>query len=411
MIEGLSLASGILLAIFWATSAITWLSSFGYTMILSLIVRARHPAPGSPGDEPEIAFVVPTLNEESMIRKKIEDIKRSDYPREKIRFVVVDGGSDDRTAEIVREEIFRGEKIELLCLPGIRNKAAQINHALEKLSEDIIVFSDADSEIEPSCIRELVTVLSADPKTAIVGATVRPRTRLLAERIHWWFLNDLWWLEGELFFCAGVSAVCYAIHRNALGFISRDSRADDIHFGLAAGARGFRARLSRRALAAETRVPQTVKEFVRYRRRRGSCYAYEVFRVPRRAASPFRSRLLRFIRLWQFLATPMMAAAAIFSGLLLLATRHWPVVPLAVAAFLVPATLRVFVLAGQDGEPRRWVLGLETIRYMVLFLASLFIMKIPFPGQGALGGNRNDRKTNPDGLTIPEALDPSSPSL
>ena len=406
MNDGFIFIPGLLLAVFWGASTIGWLSSVGYMWLLALLAKSpRRPALVA-GSEPRIAFVVPTLNEETMIRKKIENLKRSDYPRDKIEFVVVDGGSGDRTVEKVREEISRGERIRLICLPESKSKADQINFVLDHLSEDIIVFSDADSEIEPSCIRELVAVLTADPKTAIVGATARPRTRLLAERIHWWFLNDLWWLEGELFFCAGVSAVCYAMHRKALPSISRDSRADDIHFGLAAGARGFRARLSRRALATETRVPQTVKEFMRYRRRRGSCYAYEIFRVPRRSGTPIRSRLVRFIRLWQFLATPMMAAAAIFSGLLLLATHHWTHVLLAVAAFLIPAILRVFVLASRDGEPRRWVLGFETIRYVVLLLASLFTMKIPFPGQGTLGGNRNADQTTPDGLAVLETFDP-----
>ena len=36
-----------------------------------------------------------------------------------------------------------------------------------------------------------------DSHTGIVGANVRPYSALLEERIHWWFLNYLWWLEGK----------------------------------------------------------------------------------------------------------------------------------------------------------------------------------------------------------------------
>lgn len=381
-------ASEIFLAIFWGASAVIWLSSFGYMLILTMIVRSQHRSAQLPGTEPEIAVVVPTLNEEGLIKKKIEDVKRSEYPRDKINFMVVDGGSDDQTVEKVKEEISRGEKIRLICLSTTQKKADQINHVLENLGEDIIVFSDVDSEMEPSCIRELVAELAADPKTAIVGATIKPQTCLLVERIHWWFLNYLWWLEGESFFCAGISGVCFAVNRRALLSIGKRSRADDIHLGLAAGALGFRVRLSRQALATETRVPQTVKEFLQYRRRRGSCYAYEILRFPCRSKAPFRWRLARFFRLWQFLITPMMAAAAILSSLLLLASRHWLNVILAIAAFLTPAILKVFAFAGQEGKPRRLLLSLATVRFLILFLVSLFAMQIPFPGQGALGGKR-----------------------
>jgi predicted small integral membrane protein len=79
---------------------------------------------------------------------------------------------------------------------------------------------------------------------------------------------------------------------------------------------------------------------------------------------------------------------AILSGLRLAASRHWPLVILAGAAFLIPVVLKVFEMAGREEKPRRWVLSLETIRFLILFLVSLLVMRVPFSGQGALGGKR-----------------------
>jgi glycosyltransferase involved in cell wall biosynthesis len=87
-----------------------------------MIVRSQHRSAQLPGTEPEIAVVVPTLNEEGLIKKKIEDVKRSEYPRDKINFMVVDGGSDDQTVKKVKEEISRGEKIRLICLSTTQKK-------------------------------------------------------------------------------------------------------------------------------------------------------------------------------------------------------------------------------------------------------------------------------------------------
>ena len=84
-----------------------------------------------------------------------------------------------------------------------------------------VIVTDADTRLEPNCVTELVATLLADPQTAIVGATVRPASALLEERIHWWFLNHLWWLEGEALSAAIVSGVCYAARRRAVSLSAR----------------------------------------------------------------------------------------------------------------------------------------------------------------------------------------------
>jgi hypothetical protein len=282
----------MLLIGFLAAAAVLWGSIFGYVAALFalsarrrgwLSPRANPLAPA--GALPTIAVVLPVRNEAKYIAAKLADLRRSDYPADRMVTVVVDGASTDGTAEILEAERSRGATFELVRVAGARGKADQLNAVLGGLRQDIIVVTDADAALDPSCIRELVQALLADPATAILGAQVRPATRLLEERIHWGLLNSLWWLEGEALGNGQVCGVCYAVRSHIVSTLPSDCSAEDIRFALLASAGGSDVRLCRRAIANELRVPQTWREFIGFRRRRGDGYVRELRRAHPAAAA------------------------------------------------------------------------------------------------------------------------------
>ena len=65
-------------------------------------------------------------------------MERCDYPADRMKVIVVDGGSTDRTVEFVNEEISKGKKIEIICLNGSRSKVDQVNHILASPGEEIM---------------------------------------------------------------------------------------------------------------------------------------------------------------------------------------------------------------------------------------------------------------------------------
>lgn len=263
--------------IFLAAAGLLWVFSLGYIFALEVCVRLRRrPKPAGLAALPEIAVVIPTLNEAALIGRKLDNLKRSDYPPERIRIFVVDRGSQDRTAEIVREAVSRDARLRLVSFPEARNKAEQVGSILARLSQDIVFFTDADAALEPSCLREMAGMFAVDPRTVLVGAVVRPETRFKEEQAHWRLLNRIWWLEGEVLSCAGFSGVCFAARRQSLLAMEGNILAEDIHLGLFISARGARTRICPTAVAAELRVPRTASEFILFRRRRGACYLNEI---------------------------------------------------------------------------------------------------------------------------------------
>lgn len=368
----------VVLIVFLAVVTTLWLSIFGYLLLIAALATRRQAQPPELSTHPEIAVVVPTLNEERLIRTKLEDLRRTDYPRERMAVVVVDGGSTDGTETIVRRQIDDGEAIQLISVPDSRGQADQLGRALAQLTQPIVVITDADATLEPRCIRELVKVLAHDRETVIVGAQVQPATNLLEERLYWRCLNRLWWLEGEALASALVSGVCYAIRREAVAPNCRAARAFDIHVAMAATAAGFRARLCPAARALEVRAPRALREFVQVRRQRGLGYLAELWSVRAQRGGGLRWRVARGVRLWHFLVTPALVATAAASGAILLATPYWRWPAAALAAMIAPLLLAAGAAGTVTSPGRWWRISLAAARLPgLIFLALVAINRSP----------------------------------
>ncbi|MFN2375639.1 MAG: glycosyltransferase family 2 protein, partial [Candidatus Binatia bacterium] len=261
----------------------------------------------------------------------------------------------------------------------------QVHQALSQLDHELAVVTDADAELDPSCIRELVRVLVHEPGTAIVGATIEPRTALLEERIHWWMLNRLWWLEGEALSSAMVSGSCFALRRKSVFPLCEDARMHDVNLALVASARGFRVRLCRQAVARDVRAPQNARDLVRFRLRRGRYYVSELRRSSDEPPGSPSWRLVHGIRLWHFLVSPALVTFLVVLGTGLLWTPAWPWPFATLAAFVAPAGTALLLstsLRVPDGRPLALVMAAG--RLVALTWFSLFALhrRAPAPSRG-----------------------------
>jgi cellulose synthase/poly-beta-1,6-N-acetylglucosamine synthase-like glycosyltransferase/peptidoglycan/xylan/chitin deacetylase (PgdA/CDA1 family) len=106
--------------------------------------------------QPAVAVLVPAYNEEKVINRTIRSVLNSNYP--KLRVVVIDDGSVDRTCEVAREqfadEIACGRVTVLRQENG--GKASALNYGLQFVTEEIFVGIDADTLIANDAISYLV---------------------------------------------------------------------------------------------------------------------------------------------------------------------------------------------------------------------------------------------------------------
>jgi dolichyl-phosphate beta-glucosyltransferase len=91
------------------------------------------------------SLVIPAYNESSRIRPTLDEILRYiGEQRWDAEILVVDDGSRDDTAEIVREYARAHPQIQLVQNPGNRGKGFSVRNGMLHARGDICLFSDAD---------------------------------------------------------------------------------------------------------------------------------------------------------------------------------------------------------------------------------------------------------------------------
>lgn len=120
---------------------------------------------------PPVSVVIPALNEQAHIRSCLESVQRQSYPSELIEILVADGGSTDRTREIVGELAAEDPRIRLIDNPG-RNQAAGLNVAVAASQGEVVARLDGHAEWPPEHLQRCVRLLQ-ETGADNVGGTMR----------------------------------------------------------------------------------------------------------------------------------------------------------------------------------------------------------------------------------------------
>jgi glycosyltransferase involved in cell wall biosynthesis len=122
--------------------------------------------------EPKISIIIPVKNAERTMGKMFEYLMAVDYPHAKIEIIIADGGSKDKTIEIIREWQGRYPFIKLVEVKDSKSPGQARNVALKEVTGEYILFTDADCAPEPGWIKELLKPFFMDPQIGGVGGEV-----------------------------------------------------------------------------------------------------------------------------------------------------------------------------------------------------------------------------------------------
>jgi cellulose synthase/poly-beta-1,6-N-acetylglucosamine synthase-like glycosyltransferase/peptidoglycan/xylan/chitin deacetylase (PgdA/CDA1 family) len=123
---------------------------------------------------PAVTVLIPAFNEEKVIVTTIERILSSDYPNMEV--LVIDDGSKDHTAYIVRSHFMREPRVGVISIPN-GGKANALNVGLANAQGEVVVALDADTQFESTTIARLVRWFT-DPTIGAVAGNAKVGNRI-----------------------------------------------------------------------------------------------------------------------------------------------------------------------------------------------------------------------------------------
>lgn len=123
-------------------------------------------------DKPFISIIIPVKNFERTIEKTFEYLLNVDYPHDSWEWVIADGGSSDKTVEIIRGWQKNYPFIKLVEIPDCPSPGFARNKALEAVKGEYLFFTDADCAPDKDWVNEMLKHFMLDPKIAAVGGEV-----------------------------------------------------------------------------------------------------------------------------------------------------------------------------------------------------------------------------------------------
>ncbi len=120
---------------------------------------------------PFVSIAVPTWNEEKTIVNTLKSLINLDYPKDKLEIIVVNDGSNDKTAEVVKKFLVN-TKINYIKLVSQENrgKAGALNTALKLAKGEYFGVFDADSITSRKALKLMLPYFYSKD----IGAVISP---------------------------------------------------------------------------------------------------------------------------------------------------------------------------------------------------------------------------------------------
>lgn len=182
------------------------------------VLAARFGRPVTSGSAlPAITIVVTAYNEEKSIVAKLDNLLRLDYPSSRFNIIVASDGSTDRTEELVRS--YNPRRVSVLRVEGRRGKTACQNAAAAVATADVMIFTDATTELDPAAGKRLVEKFG-DPAVGcaagrLVYVTRQENATGRNNEAYWDYELRLRASESAFSSLIGVSGCLYAVRRSA----------------------------------------------------------------------------------------------------------------------------------------------------------------------------------------------------
>lgn len=124
--------------------------------------------------EPTVTFVVPAKDEEDNIAETLRRFAKVNYQKEKIEVIAINDGSEDNTLQEmlnVQAELLHVLPVTIVDWKVNRGKREGMAAGIKQANNEIVIFVDSDSFVEPDCVKHLTKYFSNPRVGAVSGHT------------------------------------------------------------------------------------------------------------------------------------------------------------------------------------------------------------------------------------------------
>ncbi|MCK8623774.1 glycosyltransferase family 2 protein [Prevotella sp. E13-27] len=262
---------------FWACLVLVFYTYLGYGILLFLLLKLKQlfckkeQKPVLPADEsqfPDVTLMICAFNEEEIIKEKMENIRQLDYPKDKLCVMWVTDGSSDHSNELLSEY---GDEITLVFSPERRGKAAAMQHGLQVNKSEYVVFTDANTMLNPGSIKEIVRLFMREDVGCVSGekrvaARHEGQAAAEGEGIYWKYESTLKRWDSALYSAMGAAGELFAVRMSVYEAAPSNALLDDFMISMLILKKGYKIAYTSDAYAMEYGSANMEEESKRKRR-------------------------------------------------------------------------------------------------------------------------------------------------
>jgi len=294
---------------------------------------------------PHVTVLIAAYNERDLILEKVQNTLSLNYPKERLRVIVVTDGSTDGTHEALNSM----QTIEVWHRPERKGKLAAVQRVMPFIDSPIVVFTDANCMLNQDALENIVRHYE-DPLVGAVAGEKKIQSLFAnegagaGEGLYWRYESWLKKTDSELYSVVGAAGELFSFRRELYEELPPDTIIEDFVLSMRIAMKGYRVVYEPNAYATELPSESLREEWKR--KVRICAGGFQSLRYLPGLFNPFKHGWLTI----QFVSHRFL---------------RWAVVP-----FLLPVLIFITGVLAMDVSLYLWLFILE-----ILFIASaLFVL-------------------------------------
>ncbi|PRY52421.1 cellulose synthase/poly-beta-1,6-N-acetylglucosamine synthase-like glycosyltransferase [Arcticibacter pallidicorallinus] len=256
---------------FWVSVFIVLYTFIGYGVLLYILVRLKRLVGGNKPEKPldtsllpSCTLIIAAYNEQEYMHDKIRNTLDLKYPDHKLEIIFVTDGSTDQTPDIVAQY----PQITHLYSPSRHGKIHAVHRAIEQVSSDVIVFTDANTFLNEDALQIICRHYEDQSVGAVAGekrvfSGEEADASSAGEGFYWKYESALKKWDSELHSVVGAAGELFSIRRSLYEPVGSDIILDDFMISMLIAMRNYRIVYEPDAYAIENASADVKEELKR----------------------------------------------------------------------------------------------------------------------------------------------------